>query len=323
MKRGANVSLTREIPGLRASRSGVKWNAGAETALADNLVMAAILCDAHGRALSDEHFVFFNQLASPELSVHEVDKALGADNEQVEIDLAAVPPEVERIVAVLYINDGPAQRRTLGQLRSCVVRVAELRRQPGACRPRTWPPHLSTETAIVLGEVYRHDGEWKFRVLGQGYAKGSPASPRTTACRCDRRRPGAPRDAPVMTWPLLRRIALGAADRRRRRARRLPRRPSVRRPSPDLATPASRRWISSAHRLPQPGAAGPSSRRPAPVLPPARRPRLPVQRRRPGARPHGRPSVTLNRLQSAIGTLSSRRLRPPRSATSGSDVRTN
>lgn len=172
MRRGANVSLTREIPGLRAVAMGVKWDAGSETALADNLVMAAMLCDAHGRALSDVHFVFFNQLASPDLSVHEVDKALGGDNEQVEIDLAAVPAEVERVVAVLYINDGPAQRRTLGQLRSCVVRIVNVDGNQELVTSEDLAPALSTETAIVLGEVYRHNGEWKFKVLGQGYAQG-------------------------------------------------------------------------------------------------------------------------------------------------------
>lgn len=172
MKRGTNVSLSREIPDLAGLVLGVSWNAGSETALADNLVMAAILCDEHGRALSDDHFVFFNQLASPDLSVHELDKALGPDAEQIEIDLAAVPPEVERIVAVLYINDGPAQRRTLGQLRSCVLRVLNRKGNQELVTSEDLAPAFTSETAVVLGEVYRHNGEWKFRVLGQGYAKG-------------------------------------------------------------------------------------------------------------------------------------------------------
>src|SRR5438874_2312797 len=95
MKRGANVSLTREIPGLTGLVVGVRWNAGSETALADNLTMATILTDASGHALSDEHFVFFNQLATPELSVQQLEQALGGDQEQIEIDLAAVPAAVE------------------------------------------------------------------------------------------------------------------------------------------------------------------------------------------------------------------------------------
>jgi tellurium resistance protein TerD len=172
MKRGANVALTREIPGLTGVVVGVNWNAGSETALTDNLVFAAILCDANIRALSDEHFVFFNQLASPDLSVQQLEKALDGDQEQIEIDLAAVPANVDRIVVVLYVNDGPAQHRTLGQLRSVTVRVLDLADNRELVRSEDLAPALSAETALALGEVYRHDGEWKFKVLGQGYSKG-------------------------------------------------------------------------------------------------------------------------------------------------------
>jgi tellurium resistance protein TerD len=172
MKRGANVALTREIPGLTGLVVGVSWNAGAESALADNLVMAAILCDAADRALSDEHFVFFNQLCSPDLSVQKLQQALGTDKEQIEIDLAQVPAVVERIVVVLYINDGPAQHRTLGQLRSCEVRILDLADNRELVRSEDLAPGLDGETALSLGEVYRHNGDWKFKVLGQGYSKG-------------------------------------------------------------------------------------------------------------------------------------------------------
>lgn len=172
LKRGANVALTREIPNLTGLVVGVHWNVGSETALGDNLVLATILCDAAGRALSDQHFVFFNQLSSPELSVSQLDQALGGDQEQVEIDLSAVPSQVERIVTLIYINEGPAQRRTLGQLRSCVVRVLNLADNAELIRSEELATGLGPETALILGEVYRHDGGWKFKVIGDGYAKG-------------------------------------------------------------------------------------------------------------------------------------------------------
>lgn len=172
MKRGANVALTREIPGLSGLVLGVRWNAGAEHALDDNLVFAAILCGADGRARSDRDFVFFNQLGSPDMSVQQLDQAMDGDNEQVEVDLVAVPAEIERIVVVLYVNDGPAQRRTLGQLRSCVVRVLDLADNKELVRSEELARSFQAETAVALGEVYRNDGGWKFKVLGQGYAKG-------------------------------------------------------------------------------------------------------------------------------------------------------
>jgi tellurium resistance protein TerD len=172
MRRGENVALTREIPGLAGVVLGVSWNAGAETALTDNLVFAAILCDANNRALSDEHFVFFNQLSSPDMSVQQLEQALGGDQEQIEIDLTSVPANVDRIVLVLYVNDGPAQRRTLGQLRGCALRVLNLSDNRELVRSEDFAPALDSETALALGEIYRHGGDWKFKVLGQGYSKG-------------------------------------------------------------------------------------------------------------------------------------------------------
>ncbi len=172
LKRGANVALTREIPGLTGLVLGVHWDAGRETVLDQNLVFAAVLCDSRGRVRSDADFVFFNQLSSPELSVQQLERALGGDDEQIEIDLRGVPPEIDRVVAVLYVNDGPGARRTLGQLRSLTVRLLNPADNTELIRSEDLAPALREETALVLGEVYRHDGGWKFRVIGDGYAKG-------------------------------------------------------------------------------------------------------------------------------------------------------
>src|SRR5581483_9343956 len=95
MKRGANVALTREIPGLTGLVVGVTWNAGSERVLDENLVFAALLCGPGGRVRSDTDFVFFNQLTASDMSVAQLEHALGTDNEQLEIDLPRVPNDVE------------------------------------------------------------------------------------------------------------------------------------------------------------------------------------------------------------------------------------
>jgi tellurium resistance protein TerD len=172
MSRGANVALTREIPGLTGIVLGVSWNAGAERVLEDNLVLAAVLTDANSKALSVEHFVFFNQLTSPDLSVTQLETALAGDKEQIEIDLPDVPDDVARIVAVVYLNEGTAQRRTLGQLRAISVAVREAGSNRELVRSENLAPDLSGETALVLGEVYRHGKDWKFKVVGEGYSSG-------------------------------------------------------------------------------------------------------------------------------------------------------
>jgi tellurium resistance protein TerD len=170
LRRGANVALTREIPTLRSVLLGIRFETGAEKALLDNLVTATILCDTANKALSDEHFVFFNQLSSPEESVSQREAALGEDSEQVEVSLPDVPAEVERIVVVAYLND--PQRRSLGQLRECHIRVLDANGNAELVRSENLAPTLTSETALALGELYRHQGGWKFRVIGEGYAKG-------------------------------------------------------------------------------------------------------------------------------------------------------
>jgi tellurium resistance protein TerD len=172
MKRGSNVELTRELPTLSTVVLGISFSAGSEKMLTDNMVVAALMCDARSKVLSDDYFVFFNQLTSPDESVSQRDAALGHDVEQIEVELEAVPRAVERIVVVVYINEGVAQRRTLGQLRECVIRVINGKDNAELVRSENIAPSLTSETAAVLGELYRHDGNWKFKVIGDGYAKG-------------------------------------------------------------------------------------------------------------------------------------------------------
>jgi tellurium resistance protein TerD len=174
MKRGMNVALTREIPTLTGVVIGVRLVAS-EPVLLENLVVATLLCNASSKVLSDEHFVFFNQLSTPELSVEQLRRAVGGDTEQIEVDLPKVPDEVQRVVVVAYINQGTPHRRQLGQLREATVRVLDLRDDSELVRSENLAPELSTETGLVLAELYRHGGDWKFKVIGQGYADGITA----------------------------------------------------------------------------------------------------------------------------------------------------
>ena len=172
MRRGANVSFTREIPGIRTVVLGADWDVGSEAVLGENLVMAALLTDHGDKVLSDQHFVFFNQLHSPDLSVAAMEAAVGDDDDQIEVDLPDVPPAVEHVVVVLYVNEGPGPRRTLGQLKRLTLRLLDARDNKEIVRSEDLAPGLASETAIVLGELYRHTDGWRFKVVGQGYSDG-------------------------------------------------------------------------------------------------------------------------------------------------------
>jgi tellurium resistance protein TerD len=172
LARGANVAFTKENPGLTGVVLGVRWDTGGDQVLNDNLVAAALLCGPDHKVLSDRHFVFFNQLVSPDASVARLDELLGDDKEQIEVDLAAVPPDIERIVVMVHLNEGSTARRTLGQLRTCAVRLLDLADNRELARSENLAPALSTETAVVIGYLYRYKAEWRFRVVGQGYSAG-------------------------------------------------------------------------------------------------------------------------------------------------------
>lgn len=171
LARGANVALTREIPDLSTVVVGVAWEVGNEPALGSRLVCATLLLNSSGDLRSPEDFVFFNQLVSPDASVGQRSSA-GADREQVEVDLLEVPTDVDTILFVLYVDDGAGVHRTLGQLRSCAVRVLDARGDRELVASDDLAPGLRAETALVLGELYRHRSGWKFRVVGQGYSSG-------------------------------------------------------------------------------------------------------------------------------------------------------
>lgn len=172
LARGANVELTREIPSLRSVVVGLRWDASTEPVLDANIVGATLLCDQDSQLISAEHFVFFNQLVSPDLSVAEREQAVGDDREQVEVDLPDVPEQVQSLRFVLFINDGSGIKRTLGQLRSCSIRVINSEGEAELIRSVDLADGLGPETALVVGDLYRHSTGWKFRVVGQGYDTG-------------------------------------------------------------------------------------------------------------------------------------------------------
>ncbi|MFE7564052.1 TerD family protein [Kitasatospora sp. NPDC057500] len=175
LAKGGNVSLTKEAPGLTAVIVGLGWDVRTTTGADYDLDASALLCAANGRVLSDRHFVFFNNLSSPDGSVeHSGDNLTGGgdgDDEQIKVDLATVPGEVARVVFPVSIYDADARFQSFGQVRNAFIRVVNQANGQEIAR-YDLSEDASTETAMVFGELYRNGAEWKFRAIGQGYASG-------------------------------------------------------------------------------------------------------------------------------------------------------
>ncbi len=175
LSKGGNVSLTKQAPGLSAVLVGLGWDERTTSGQAFDLDASALMINAAGRILSDSHFVFFNNLTSPDGSVeHTGDNLTGSgegDDEQIKVDLALVPADVDRIVFPVSIYDAESRRQNFGQVRNAFIRVVN--QADGAELTRyDLSEDASNETAMIFGELYRHSGEWKFRAVGQGYSSG-------------------------------------------------------------------------------------------------------------------------------------------------------
>ncbi|SHL25425.1 tellurium resistance protein TerD [Pseudonocardia thermophila] len=175
LTKGGNVSLTKEAPGLTNVVVGLGWDVRTTTGTDFDLDASAILVGENGKVISDKHFVFFNNLTSPDGMVeHTGDNLTGegeGDDEQIKVNLAGLGPEVAKVVFPVSIYDADARQQNFGQVRNAFIRVVNAADQKEITR-YDLTEDASTETAMVFGELYRNGSEWKFRAVGQGYASG-------------------------------------------------------------------------------------------------------------------------------------------------------
>jgi tellurium resistance protein TerD len=175
LSKGGNVSLTKMAPGLTAVSVGLGWDLRTTTGTDFDLDASALMVNSSGKILSDQHFVFFNNLTSPDGSVeHTGDNLTGegeGDDELIHVNLAGASPQVQRVVFPVSIYEGAARGQSFGQVSNAFIRVID--RSNGSELARyDLTEDASTETAMIFGELYRHNNEWKFRAVGQGYASG-------------------------------------------------------------------------------------------------------------------------------------------------------
>lgn len=175
LQKGGNVSLTKMAPSLTAVAVGLGWDTRTTTGADFDLDASALLCGPNGKVPNDGHFVFFNNLKSPDGSVeHTGDNLTGegeGDDEVVNVDLSTVPASIDKIVFPVSIYDAHTRQQSFGQVINAFIRVTD--RSNGTELARyDLTEDASTETAMIFGELYRNGAEWKFRAIGQGYSSG-------------------------------------------------------------------------------------------------------------------------------------------------------
>ena len=175
LQKGGNISLSKTDPSLKNVLIGLGWSARTTSGTDFDLDASLFMVAANGKVRSDADFIFYNQPRSLCGSIeHTGDNRTGqgdGDDESIKVRLDQVPTDVERLVVTVTIHDAEARRQNFGMVSDAYIRIVNT--EGGAEVVRfDLSEDASTETAMIFGEIYRHNGEWKFRAVAQGYAGG-------------------------------------------------------------------------------------------------------------------------------------------------------
>jgi tellurium resistance protein TerD len=179
LQKGQKIDLTKGNPGLSKIVVGLGWDTNKYSGRADfDLDASAFLLDQNGRAGGIEDFIFYNNLVGGDGSVqHTGDNLTGegeGDDEQIKIDLASVPSHVDKIAITVTIHEAIARGQNFGQVSNAYVRVVNEVNDQEVIH-YDLGEDFSVETALVVCELYRHQGEWKFNAVGSGFSGGLAA----------------------------------------------------------------------------------------------------------------------------------------------------
>ena len=179
LSKGQKVSLTKDNPGLQKVVVGLGWDVNAFDTGGDfDLDAAAFLLTDSGKVSKSEDFVFFGNLKHPSGSVeHLGDNLTGAgegDDEQIKINLSAVPQNISKIAFTVTIYEAESRHQNFGQVSNAFIRIYNDANGEEMLR-YDLGEDFSIETAAVFGELYRNNGEWKFNAIGSGYQGGLAA----------------------------------------------------------------------------------------------------------------------------------------------------
>ena len=179
LSKGQKVDLTKTNPGLSKVIVGLGWDTNRYDSGKDfDLDTSVFLLGDNGKVGSDSDFIFYNNTTGGNGSVvHTGDNRTGAgdgDDEQTNIDLNNVPASIQRITFAITIHDAESRSQNFGQVSNAYVRILNGDSNQELIR-YDLGEDFSIETALIVGELYRHNGEWKFSAIGSGFQGGLAA----------------------------------------------------------------------------------------------------------------------------------------------------
>ncbi len=179
LTKGQKIDLTKGNPGLSKILVGLGWDVNKyDGGAAFDLDASAFLLNANGKLQNPKDMVFFNNLKHSSGSViHTGDNLTGegeGDDEQIKVDLSKIPASVEKIDFTVTIYEADSRKQNFGQVSNAFIRIVDESNGKELIR-YDLGEDFSVETAVVVGELYRHAGEWKFSAIGSGFKGGLQA----------------------------------------------------------------------------------------------------------------------------------------------------
>lgn len=189
LSKGQKIDLTKAEPGLTKAIVGLGWDTNKYSGGHDfDLDASAFLVGENGKVINELDFVFYNNLQGGNGSViHTGDNRTGegeGDDEQIKIDFSKVPAHVHKIAISVTIHDAQQRRQNFGQVSNAFVRIVNEDTNHEVLR-YDLAEDFSVETAIVVCEIYRYNGEWRFSAVGSGFEGGLAALCRNYGLQVD------------------------------------------------------------------------------------------------------------------------------------------
>lgn len=179
LQKGQKVDLTKGNPSLKHVLVGLGWDVNRyDGGFAFDLDASAFLLGANGQTPNTDAFIFYGNLMHPSGAVeHMGDNLTGegdGDDEQILVDLTKIPDSIEKIAFTVTIYEAEQRRQNFGQVDNSFIRIVDNDTGKELIR-YDLGEDFSIETAIVVGEIYRHGGGWKFNAVGSGFQGGLAA----------------------------------------------------------------------------------------------------------------------------------------------------
>ena len=179
LKKGQKIDLTKGNQGLKHIRLGLGWDTNMFDGGDDfDLDVSLFMVGKSGKVEQDEDFIFYNNLKHPSEAVeHLGDNRTGdgdGDDEEILVDFSKMPDRIEKIAVTVTIYEAKERRQNFGQVNNSYVRLVNSDNEEELLR-YDLGEEFSIETAIVVCEIYRHNGEWKFSAVGSGFEGGLEA----------------------------------------------------------------------------------------------------------------------------------------------------